>query len=210
LIMIGEFASYIIHDLKNPLTGIHLLADGLNRRLDTDSPFRKYSEEILAASQKVEVFVRRTLDLAKSTELQKEDLDINTLVNKAVDEASINSVIKNRKYDQNIPIFRGDYRLIHMAVKNLVLNALEATREKGEVSVDTSWNGKIHILISDSGCGIPKEKLQAIFRPFFSMKNQGHGLGLAMVKRVVNLHGGVIKVESQLNIGSHFEITLPM
>jgi signal transduction histidine kinase len=210
LLMIGEFASYIIHDLKNPLTGIHLLADGLNRRLEANSPFRKYSEEILAASQKVEVFVRRTLDLAKSTELIKEDIDINKLVSKAIEDVGINSEIKNRNYDPNLPIFRGDYRLLHMAIKNLVVNALEATREKGEVSISTSWDGKIHIHISDTGCGIPKEKLNAIFRPFFSMKNQGHGLGLAMVKRVVNLHSGAIAVESQLDIGSTFEIILPL
>ncbi len=211
LIMIGEFASYIIHDLKNPLTGIHLLADGLNRRLEENSPLRKYSEEILSASQKVEVFVRRTLDMAKASELNREAIDINTLVNKAIDEVSNhNSVIKNRNYDPNIPIFNGDPRLLFMALKNLIVNALEATREKGEVSVSTEWSGKIYIIVSDSGCGIPKEKLQAIFRPFFSMKNQGHGLGLAMVKRTINLHGGEIQVDSQPGVGSIFKVILPV
>jgi two-component system NtrC family sensor kinase len=211
LIMIGEFASYIIHDLKNPLTGIHLLADGLNRRLAEDSPLRKYSEEILSASQKVEIFVRRTLDMAKATELNREDIDVNTMVNKAIDEVSNHdSLIKNRNFDPDIPIFKGDYRLLFMAVKNLIVNAMEATREQGEVSVRTEWSGKIYIIVSDSGCGIPKEKLQAIFRPFFSMKNQGHGLGLAMVKRAVNLHGGEIQVDSQPRVGSIFKIILPV
>jgi signal transduction histidine kinase len=211
LIMIGEFASYIIHDLKNPLTGIHLLADGLNRRLAEDSPLRKYSEEILSASQKVEIFVRRTLDMAKATELNREDIDVNTMVNKAIDEVSNHdSLIKNRNFDPDIPIFKGDYRLLFMAVKNLIVNAVEATREQGEVSVRTEWSGKIYIIVSDSGCGIPKEKLQAIFRPFFSMKNQGHGLGLAMVKRAVNLHGGEIQVDSQPRVGSIFKIILPV
>jgi len=211
LIMIGEFASYIIHDLKNPLTGIHLLADGLNRRLEENSPLRKYSEEILSASQKVEVFVRRTLDMAKASELNREAIDINTLVNKAVDEVSNhNSVIKNRNFDPNIPIFNGDPRLLFMALKNLIVNAVEATREKGEVSVSTEWSGKIYIIVSDSGCGIPKEKLQAIFRPFFSMKNQGHGLGLAMVKRTVNLHGRDIEVDSQPGVGSIFNVIPPV
>jgi two-component system NtrC family sensor kinase len=97
-----------------------------------------------------------------------------------------------------------------MAVKNLIVNAVEATREKGEVSVCTEWSAKIYIIVSDSGCGIPREKLQAIFRPFFSMKNQGHGLGLAMVKRTVNLHGGEIQVESQPGVGSIFKVILPV
>jgi signal transduction histidine kinase len=209
LVMIGEFASYIIHDLKNPLTGIHLLADGLHRRLDAENPLRKYSSEILAASQKVEVFVRRTLDMAKAVDLNMESIELNKLVDKAVEEVNVQSLIKNRKYDPHLPLFKGDYRLLYMAIKNILLNAVEATQEKGEVSVDTSWDGKICIRISDTGCGIPQEKMQAIFRPFFSMKNQGHGLGLAMAKRVVGMHGGAIDVESQKNIGSTFKVILP-
>jgi two-component system sensor histidine kinase HydH len=97
-----------------------------------------------------------------------------------------------------------------MAIKNLIVNALEATREKGEVAVSTQWADKIHIIVSDSGCGIPGEKLQAIFRPFFSMKNQGHGLGLAMVRRAVTLHSGEITVDSQPGSGSIFKIILPV
>ena len=210
LVMIGEFASYIIHDLKNPLNGIHLLADGLHRRLEPDSPLRKYSAELLLAAQRIEDFIRRTLDIARSAELNLEPLDINALVNKAVDDVSINSTVKHRKYDQNIPAFRGDFRLLYMAIKNLLLNALEATRESGEVYVETKYNGNILIIVRDSGCGIPEEKLQAIFRPFFTMKSQGHGLGLAMAKRAISLHAGDILVQSEKNAGSVFTVSLPV
>ncbi len=209
LVMIGEFASYIIHDLKNPLNGMHLLADGLHRRLEPDSPLRKYSSELLLASQRIEDFIRRTLDIARSTELNLESLDINALVNKAVDEVSINSSVKHREFDQAMPEIRGDYRLLYMAIKNLLINALEATREYGEVSVATHYDAEISIIIRDTGCGIPPEKLEAVFRPFFSMKSQGHGLGLAMAKRAVALHSGDIRVESRPDTGSVFTVTLP-
>lgn len=209
LVMIGEFASYIIHDLKNPLNGIHLLADGLHRRLPEDSPLRKYSTEILLAAKQVEDFIRRTLDMARTTELSHEKVDINDLVQNAVKEVSIDSAVKTTIMDEQLPAMKGDYRLLHMAVKNLLLNALEATREKGEVSVTTCWDDQIRIIVRDSGDGIPKEKLHAIFRPFFSMKSQGHGLGLAMAKRAITLHAGDIAVQSEPNTGSVFTISLP-
>jgi len=209
LIMIGEFASYIIHDLKNPLNGIHLLADGLHRRLPENSALRKYSTEILLAARQVEDFIRRTLDMARTTELIYEEFDINELVDKVIREVSIDSSIRELKVDKNLPVFRGDQRLLHMAVKNLLLNALEATREKGDVSVRTELADHIRIIIRDTGDGIPAEKLSQIFRPFFSMKSQGHGLGLAMAKRAITLHGGDIKVYSKPESGSVFTIFLP-
>jgi len=127
LLMIGEFSAYIIHDLKNPINGIHLLADGLHRRLPDDSSLKKFSSEILLASQRVEDFIRKTLDMTKSTDLVMEQTNINELVESVVKEVSLNSSISNKTYDQNIPMIEIDPRLMNMAIKNIVLNACEAT-----------------------------------------------------------------------------------
>lgn len=210
LVMIGEFSSYIIHDLKNPINGIHLLADGLHRRLPQDSPLRKYSSEILLASQRVEDFIRRTLDMAKSTDLCFEKTNINELLDKIVREVSLDSTIKNKKYDRDIPVISVDTRLLKMALKNIVLNACEATREKGEIFIETCLDSDIIIRISDTGVGIPPEKLKSVFRPFFSLKEQGHGLGLAMAKRAIELHNGQIDVKSRQGQGTSFKINLPV
>jgi len=91
LIIIGEFGAYIIHDLKNPLSGIHLLADGLHRRLPDDSPLKKFSTEILLASQRLEDFTKRTLDIARSAKLNKSAIVINDLVESAVGEIQYRS-----------------------------------------------------------------------------------------------------------------------
>ncbi len=210
LVMIGEFSSYIIHDLKNPINGIHLLADGLHRRLPQDSPLRKYSSEILLASQRVEDFIRRTLDMAKSTDLCFEETNVNELLDKIVREVSLESTIRNKKFDRDIPVISVDTRLLKMALKNIVLNACEATREKGEIFIETCLDGDIIIRISDTGVGIPPEKLKSVFRPFFSLKEQGHGLGLAMAKRAIELHNGQIEVNSRQGQGTSFEINLPV
>ena len=108
-----------------------------------------------------------------------------------------------------MPPIKGDYGLLRMAVKNLLTNASEATVDKGEITIRTEWNGKAIIEISDNGVGIHSDRLETIFRPFFSMKNTGHGLGLAMVKRAVTMHQGVIEVTSEEGVGSKFTISLP-
>ncbi len=210
LVMIGEFSSYIIHDLKNPINGIHLLADGLHRRLPDDSPLKKFSSEILLASQRVEDFIRRTLDMTKSTDLCLEETNINELIENVVTEVSLDSTIKNKIFDEEIPIVHVDSRLLNMAIKNIVLNACEATREKGEIFIKTSLDGDILIQISDTGMGIPPDKVKSVFRPFFTLKEQGHGLGLAMARRAIELHRGQISVDSQQGQGTSFRINLPV
>ena len=210
LIMIGEFAAYIIHDLKNPLSGIHLLADGMHQRIEENNPLKKYSTEILLATQKLEDFIGRTLDIARWTKIEKQPLKINTLVDAEVKAIQYQTIPIRTNYDPQIPDIHGDTQLLSMAVRNLLSNAIEAIPDQGTISVETKRiDHETMIKISDTGTGIDPDRLGKIFRPFFSMKTQGHGLGLAMVKKAVILHQGKIKVESKKGVGSEFTIILP-
>ena len=209
LVMMGEFASYIIHDLKNPLSGIHLLSDGMLRKVPDDSPMKKYATEILLASQKLHDFVERTLDIARWSSIKPKLLDLKSIIEAAVNESIIPAIPIHTDYDPGMPKIEGDPQLLQMAFKNLILNAVEAIDGKGEIHVTTEWNGMAIIKISDTGTGIPEDRLKTIFRPFFSMKQQGHGLGLAMVNKAVMLHQGKIEVESKIDCGSTFTIILP-
>jgi signal transduction histidine kinase len=210
LIMIGEFGSYIIHDLKNPLSGIHLLADGLHRKLPDDSPLKKYAYEILLASQKLEEFTKRTLDISRPSQLNMKPVNINQLLENTINEVHFMSISVIRKFDENIPDLKIDPQLMEMAVKNLFTNAIESISENGTITVQTKLNDKAEIKITDTGSGIPEDRIQNIFRPFFSMKNTGHGLGLAMVKKVITAHQGTISVQSEEGKGSSFTIYLPL
>ena len=97
-----------------------------------------------------------------------------------------------------------------MAVRNLLSNAIEAIPDQGIIKVETQWFDQQTIIkITDTGTGIDPDRLGKIFRPFFSMKTQGHGLGLAMVKKAVILHQGKIEVKSEKGVGSEFRIILP-
>lgn len=210
LIMIGEFAAYIIHDLKNPLSGIHLLADGLHRRTEENSPLKKYSTEILLATQKLEDFIGKTLDIARWTKISKQSLQLNELIEKEVKGIQYKSIPVKRNYDPHLPQLQGDEQLLSMAVRNLLCNAAEAIVNDGMISIETRrTDQQTLIIVSDTGIGIEPDRLGKIFRPFFSMKSQGHGLGLAMVKKAVILHQGKIDVSSEKGIGTQFTITLP-
>ncbi len=210
LIMIGEFAAYIIHDLKNPLSGIHLLADGMHRRIDEKDPLKKYSTEILLATQKLEDFIGKTLDIARWTKISKKPLQLNELIEEEVKAIVDKSIPIKRNYDPVIPEIQGDYQLLSMAIRNLLNNATEAILEDGDINIETKRAGyETVIKIADTGVGIADDRINKIFRPFFSNKEQGHGLGLAMVKKAVILHQGRIDVKSEKGVGSQFIITLP-
>ncbi len=210
LIMIGEFTAYIIHDLKNPLSGIHLLADGMHRRIEEKNPLKKYSTEILLATQKLEDFIGKTLDIGRWTDIDIKPLQINELIEEEVKAIQYKSIPVRTNYDPVKPEIQGDSQLLSMAVRNLLSNAIEAIPNQGTISVETRRiNQQTIIKIADTGTGIDPDRLGKIFRPFFSMKTQGHGLGLAMVKKAVILHQGKIEVESEKGVGSLFTITLP-
>lgn len=209
LILIGEFASYIIHDLKNQITGFHLLSQGLHSKLPNDSKLKKYSSELILASQRLEDFIVQTLDITRDSSLKLSPVKINELIDTAIQDVNFKSIKLNKKFDDKIPEIYGDSRLLSMAFINLFYNAIDAISDKGEITVETKLDHNVIIKFTDNGAGIPPENLKIIFRPFFSMKDQGHGLGLAMVKKTIILHNAEINVESKLGHGTTFTIFLP-
>jgi signal transduction histidine kinase len=210
LVMMGEFASYIIHDLKNPLSGIHLLSDGLHRKIPADSPLKKYATEILLASQKLHDFVERTLDISRWNRLNLQEVDIEQSLDTVIREIDHKDIPIKREIDGGLPLIQADPQMLMMVFKNLLLNAIEALDGGGNIYVKASEKNRgILITFKDDGCGISSENLKTIFRPFFSMKRQGHGLGLAMVRKAITLHKGHINVESKEGIGSTFSIWIP-
>lgn len=210
LIMIGEFGAYVIHDLKNPLSGIHLLADGLYRKLPDENPMKKYAYEILLASQKLEEFTKRTLDISRPTKLRIEKINLHKLIDDTIENIKFDLVKIEKYYDRSLYEINGDHQFLVMIFNNLLTNANEAINGRGTIRIETKNGEYAEIKITDTGTGIEPERISSIFRPFFSLKNTGHGLGLAMVKKGVIAHRGTIEVESELGVGSTFIIKLPL
>jgi len=118
----------------------------------------------------------------------------------------------------DLPPFRMDSEQLHQVLLNLVLNGVQAIESEGKLTiaakVDTTGGpgqaDLVEISVSDTGAGIPPESLERIFRPFFTTKRGGTGLGLSLCRRIIRQHGGTLTVESKLGKGSRFIIRLPM
>ncbi len=211
LMMIGEFSSFIMHDIKNPLAGIYLLAEGINYAISDDDPLKEYSNELLLSVKKVQDFTQQTLDIARINKISLQLIDIRGLIQKTLDGLNLKKVKIITHFD---PLFTGmhaDERMLSMAIRNLLTNAAEAVSINGKIIIQTKkLDDEGVIIIEDNGIGIDEERLKTIFRPFISDKPGGHGMGLAMVKKAVISHHGKIKAESVLGEGTKFTITLPL
>jgi len=219
---VGELASGMAHEIRNPLAGIQgaiqILADGFP---EGDSR-RQVTDEIQKQIHKLERLVKDLLNYAKPALPNTLLTDVNELIDKVL---SFFMAQRGRPGDfriekdffSPIPKTMIDPNSMEQAFLNIVLNAQKAMPKGGTFTVSTRWNpqgdngkGEVQILFKDTGVGIPSENLPRIFNPFFSTRSDGTGLGLSITKNILEQHGGSIAVESQVNQGTTFIITLPV
>jgi len=226
LSFVGELAAGLAHEIKNPLAGIQGAVDILIRRRDKNDPEREALEGMRHEVSRIDKTVRALLDRARPRLVSVRLASLTDTVAQVVSLAQsqiITAVTRGHQvaieYDPpddpiNIQIDPGQ---IEDAVLNLVLNALEAVDGKGNVRVrvfransDSIEEEQAIVEVSDDGHGICEEDLAQIFRPFFTTKREGTGLGLPAVKRIARLHGGRVEVRSSVGQGSVFTIHLPV
>ena len=211
LMMLGEFSSFIMHDIKNPLAGIFLLAEGINYEIKDTDPLKEYTKELLISVKKVQNFTQQTLDVARINKVNLHLIDIHHLILKTIDSLNIDKIKIIKNFDLSFSGIQADSRMLSMAIRNLLTNAAEALSKNGVIIVTTKKvEHQCKIIIEDNGIGINEESLKTIFRPFISDKPGGHGMGLAMVKKSIISHHGKIEVESTLEEGTKFTIILPI
>jgi hypothetical protein len=221
---IGELASGIAHEIRNPLAGIQgaiqILAEGFPK----EDSRTQVTDEIQKQIYKLERLVRDLLNYAKPVPANYLPTDINGLVDKVLSffvtqrGMPVDYKIEKRLFS-SLPRTMIDPSSMEQAFLNIILNAQKAMPGGGTFTVSTvplpqrKDDGKevreVQIIFEDTGVGIPGENLPKIFNPFFSTRSDGTGLGLAIAKNIVELHGGKIEVESQVNVGTKFIITLP-
>ncbi len=215
LAAIGESSSLLAHEIKNPITSINLALRSMVNKLGVDE--RSVLEDLVTRMQRLEHTMRRTLSFAKPLELDAKCHDVLPLVLEAVDsmqpDAEGRGVEIEVKVDQACPPVRVDSGLIEEALCNLVANSLQAVDEGGAIelsalSLSSDW---VEVVVQDDGPGIPQSLLPTLFRPFVTTKEDGTGLGLALVKKIAEEHGGRVDVETHGPLGGAcFRIKLPI
>lgn len=220
----NEFISNISHELRTPLASIVGFAETLVTDKDLPSEMvEEFSGIILSEGKRLARLINDILDFSKletdTNALEKTNFDIILVLNELADRWSKTAKEEGLTFSSEIPeteiIINADKDRIQKAINNLLSNALKFTHKGGRVTLMArDFLKEIEIIISDTGVGIPKDDIPKLFQKFSkvgktSTQIPGAGFGLTTVKQIVDLHGGLIKVSSELNKGSTFIVKLP-
>jgi signal transduction histidine kinase len=214
LAALGQLSAGLAHELRNPLGTMKASAEMLARNVSAENAVaREMAGFISTEVDRTNSLITRFLQFARPLKLQPEKADLAQTLDRAVAlvEREVQGVAIYKNYEPEIPPFPFDAELLERVFYNLVLNAVQATQPGGAVTVKSrAMGGMVEIAVIDRGAGIDLKQRDSIFNPFFTTKPQGVGLGLAIVSKIVDEHGGKITVDSEPGKGSVFHVLLPV
>ena len=215
---LGKLSAGIAHEIRNPLSSIRGLAQFVYNSFSKTDERKEDLNTIIQEVDRLNKLVVQVLDFAK---LQKPNLtrfSLNDLIGKITELFKLETKNKQINFSSelspDISQIQADEDQVRQILMNVIINAIQAIPKKGEIKIKTEktllkGEPAIKLMIEDSGIGIPEKDFTQIFDPFFSTKDEGSGLGLSIVYKLVEAHQGEIKVESQEGEGTKFVIFLP-
>lgn len=216
LATIGKLAGGIAHEFNNPLDGVIRYTNLCLEHVKDDEVVRGYLLEIKQGLNRMANIVRNLLACSRSETLKPERIELSKVLDHVIAGLQTDIAHKDiqivKQVPNGLPLIQdlGVERILF----NLMRNALDAVNDQGTIIVTVSQRSEneIKLTVSDSGCGIPKDDIDKVFEPFFTTKDidKGCGLGLTIVAEIVKSYDGKISVESEINKGTTFNITLPI
>lgn len=211
---VGEAAAYVSHEIKNPLMVIGGLAHQVERHLLEDPGSQEKLRIIQKEVKRLENFLGELRDFLKPVQPAKTELDLNQLIREV--QTMMEGAVREKgvsledRLAPRLPPIEADPNQLEQVLLNLVKNALEATDVHGRILLSSgSRDAQVWFAVQDTGKGMPPEVLEKIFHPFFTTKDKGTGLGLAVIHKIITDHHGTITVESVAGSGSTFTVRLP-
>lgn len=219
LALIGEMAAGLAHELRNPLASLYGSIQMLNKNLKLDDTNERLMRIVLRGRDQLENLVKNFILLARPSLGDREQINIQDVIDDVLESLRYAPdwhdhirVEKDACQDANT---YGNKTEVRQTLWNLVLNAVQSMPDGGKLKIQTRLvspdNGRkyVEIRITDTGCGIETDESGKVFEPFYTTKEAGAGLGLAIVNRIVESHGGKIKIESELERGTSCTVLLP-
>ncbi|HEY3244174.1 MAG TPA: ATP-binding protein [Phycisphaerae bacterium] len=211
---IGQMAASLAHEIKNPLAGISGAIQVLRDGLPADDERRPILGEVLRQITRLDGTVRDLLIYARPRPPRPQSCDLHEVVERVLTflagEPEMRRVRVEFQPEASLPALELDETQIEQVLINLILNAAQASPDRGLVRVRIHTNdASVHLVIEDQGRGMDEAVRQRAFEPFFTTKVRGTGLGLPICRRIVELHGGSIEVESAVGHGTQVIVELP-
>jgi two-component system nitrogen regulation sensor histidine kinase NtrY len=215
-----ELARRLAHELKNPLFPLQVTVENLMRAKQKspemfEEVFHESTATLLAEINNLKTIIGRFSEFSKMPQPQRQPTQVNEIVRSVLRvfhaqlQENIQIVVHTELADL-LPEISADPDLLHRALQNLVLNAIDAMPQGGDLTIHTGDLGdRVEISVTDTGSGLTSEECERLFTPYYTTKQHGTGLGLAIVQSVVSDHGGKISVESTKEKGATFRMELP-
>lgn len=223
LATMGELAAGVAHEIRNPLAGIAGAIEIISKDFPKNHPDREILDDLRQEVRRIEKVLNDLLTYARPKAPQFGMADLKDTVARTLQLARQQIGSKNVEFSiqipSHLPRFRMDPEQLHQVLLNLVLNGIQALGQEGKITIQARVLSRsagphrpnlVEISVSDTGGGISPDHLEKIFRPFYTTKREGTGLGLSLCRRIISQHGGTLTAESELHQGSRFIIRLPM
>jgi len=212
LATIGELATGVAHEVRNPLSGIAIALELMQDETENEEHKQTISE-ILDEIVRLERIVKGLFQLGHPKSLQLIECQPNDIVVRALSLVNMKAKSKGVMIEKDLKCgnqFYVDHEQIEQVILNLLINGIDATGSFGTVKVETkNSNGTVEIAVSDTGCGFPEKDIEKILQPFYSTKEKGTGLGLAISNRIVEAHKGKMHITSKEGAGARFAVEIP-
>ncbi|MFS0821823.1 PAS domain S-box protein [Bacillus sp. 1P02SD] len=211
LAAVGLLAAGVAHEIRNPLTTLK----GFIQLLTSDIG-KHYANILLSEIDRINLIVSEFLILSKPQVIKYESQNIKLILNNIMSlletQATLKGIQLVSEYDLNIPFINCEQNQLKQVFINLIKNAIEAMTNGGKIIVKAQKinNKMVSIQIIDQGMGIEEERIPKLGEPFYTTKENGTGLGLMVCFRIIEQHGGIMNISSQLNKGTTVEVCLPL
>ncbi len=228
LAALGTLAAGLAHEIKTPLTSVLTFTRHLPRRLGDEYFFGRFQSVVPRELERINRIVERLLKLARPARLTFSLVRLPILLDRVIElhapELETRGAVVVREYARDVPPIQADEEVLYQAFVNVVSNAVEAMGPGGRLTLRLGWhegtelragrsrlfNRRVRIEVSDTGAGIAPADAERVFNPFFTTRDGGTGLGLALTHKIVDDHSGTIDFHSRPGVGTTFRITLPV
>lgn len=212
---LGEMVAGVSHEIRNPLGIISSSAELLQKKIAPDDPMIRIPGIIIEESTRLNNIITDFLNYAKPKTPNRFACRIEDVIDKNLRFLAAQIHAKGYRMhtyiDPGLPVMQADADMLHQAFLNVFINAMQAMPEGGEIAV---WakkaNESLWIAVEDNGSGISEEALEKIWDPFFTTKDKGTGLGLGIVKNIIEAHRGQVRIDNRPEGGARVSIRLPI